>query len=47
MILEFVHTFFTLLKAKKRAKIWKSVVSGETVSIVGTRSALLPFKNLV
>ena len=32
---------------KKRAKIWKSVVSGETVLIVGTRSALfLPFKNL-
>ena len=25
---------------KKRAKIWKSVVSGETVLIVGTRTAL-------
>ena len=32
---------------KKRAQIWKSVILGETLLIVGTRSALfLPYSNL-
>ena len=41
------HVFHSSESKKKRAQIWKSVVSGETVLIIGTRSALfLPFTNL-
>jgi len=41
------YVFHSSENKKKRAEIWKSVISGETLLIIGTRSALfLPFTNL-
>ena len=41
------YIFHSSETKKKRAQIWKSVVLGETLLIIGTRSALfLPFTNL-
>ena len=41
------YVFHSSENKTKRAEIWKSVISGETLLIIGTRSALfLPFTNL-
>ena len=41
------NVFHSSENKKKRAEIWKSVISGKTLLIIGTRSALfLPFTNL-
>ena len=41
------HIYHSSEKKKKRLKIWKSVILGEKILVIGTRSALfLPFTNL-